>query len=115
MTGTPTIYFDVDNTLIMHLDGATISNECVAIEVWGMTTYVKPHFKHITTLKKYKEKGFKVVVWSGGGEEWATEVIKSLGLTQHVDVILSKPTVYYDDLEVQDFMPKNIRRYILPE
>ena len=54
MTGTPTIYFDVDNTLIMHLDGAKIGNDCVSIEVWGMTTYVRPHEKHIITLKKYK-------------------------------------------------------------
>lgn len=47
-----------------------------------------------------------VIVWSAGGYKWAESVVKSLGLSLFVDVAMSKPTWYYDDIPCQKWMGK---------
>ena len=110
MIGTPTIYFDTDDTLVcweMHNNPNAIPFIC-----YGKEYKLVPHTEHIKMLKKFKADGFQIVVWSAGGREWVEEVVNKLFLNDYVDVMLSKPSFYVDDVEVRHFMHKTKRLYI---
>lgn len=100
-----TIFFDVDDTLIMWDDlcrkGPDERGERIKVVCPhdGMVTYHRPHHRHIGFLKKQKAKGYTVVVWSFSGTGWAAEVVRSLGLEDYVDFVTSKPTKWVDDLK----------------
>lgn len=109
MLGTPTIYFDCDDTLVMW--ERSESPAAIPFNCYGREFLLVPHTKHIDKLKEHKREGFKIVVWTAGGEEWGHEVIGKLGLTEFVDVILSKPEYYYDDLPSERFLHDHKRVY----
>jgi predicted phosphatase len=104
----PIIMFDVDDTLVLWGKEGGISNDPNAVDFECMGTIYKlvPHEKHIEYLKKCKHDGFKVVVWSYGGMDWAYEVVTTLNLTKYVDLIMSKPEEYVDDMDCKIFMHK---------
>jgi FMN phosphatase YigB (HAD superfamily) len=79
MLGTPTIYFDIDDTLLMW--GMDKSPKAKKFVHHGISYFLVPHKKHIAKLKQHKKEGWKIVVWSHGGEDWAKLVVKKLKLT----------------------------------
>ena len=64
---------------------------------------LKPHKGHIELLKKYKKRNLGVIVWSAGGAMWAKEVVIKLNLEKYVDLIITKPSRYVDDLEISEW------------
>lgn len=109
MLGTPTIYFDCDSTLVMwEMDG---SPNALPFELYGKKYLLVPHQKHIDKLKEHKREGFTIIVWSAGGAEWSKEVVKVLGLENYVDLMISKPCYYYDDLISPKFLHEHKRIY----
>lgn len=110
----PTIYFDVDETLIIHPPkGQEFKTKRGTIELkgYGRSFHLKPHRKHIAELKKRKKEGFVIVVWTASGAPWGREIIKKLKLTKYVDFIVSKPEFYYDDKKQIEFMHEQKRLY----
>lgn len=105
-----TVFFDCDDTLIMWNHNRDES-KLVPVTSNGITELLRPHYKHIEQLKKHKFRGHTVVVWSAGGVEWATAVVKSLKLEKYVDLVIAKPRWYYDDLQPQEFLPVTNRIY----
>ena len=110
-----TIYFDVDDTLLLHGPLITDEEKCISVldpPSWCQPDHPKreyycvgqPHTNHIAKLKEHKAKGRVVVVWSQGGSDWAKQVVEALGLTEYVDLVVSKPCKYYDDLSSGRFM-----------
>lgn len=67
---------------------------------------LKPNQITINHLKQQSVTGGRVVVWSAGGFAWAQEVVRVLGLEEYVDLILSKPKRYVDDLPCEEWMGK---------
>jgi len=109
-----TIFFDVDDTLVMWDFGKYPNSQNKKIEFIKhgySTNYLIPHTKHIQALKDHYINGHIVVVWSAGGAEWAKCVVLGLGLESFVHLTMSKPTWYYDDLNPLDFMPLINRVY----
>ncbi len=124
----PTIYVDVDDTLVMWegigQGDSNLMQNAVAVEysvhslhvVNGreipveriLTQLVIPNKAHIDLLKESKAGGMSVVVWSQGGSDWAEAVVKALNLTQFVDAVVSKPVAYVDDLPATEFMTDRI-------
>lgn len=118
-----TTFFDCDDTLVMwnatseqlEKDGVdfTCPGSLVDIDNDGNEQFAPewkarllPHKKHIEQLKKHKMRGHTIIVWSAGGWDWASAVVKALGLENFVDLVISKPTWAYDDLQPSEFMPK---------
>lgn len=117
------VHFDVDDTLVMwnptqeekekygiHVTcpGSKILHHTGVIsESPSWVEFLVPHFTHIEQLKKHKARGHFVCVWSAGGWEWAEAAVKALGLEQYVDLVISKPSWTYDDLQAEQFMPKS--------
>jgi len=114
-TNTRSVYFDVDNTLVMWPGGSTGFKGAVdgkdLIDIAGYK--VSPHLKHIQLLKDYKVSGCDIIVWSQAGKAWANAVVDALGIREFVDYCLTKPDVYVDDLEAGHFM--TTRQYLDPK
>lgn len=115
LKGDNSIFFDVDNTLILwncdSQDPRTIwipSLKTNGINEDGTTAYesvpVVPHEKHLLMIKRHKQLGNTVVVWSKSGPEWARNIVEHFGLTEYVDLVCGKPAVIYDDLKPDQFL-----------
>lgn len=107
-----TQYFDVDGTLVLHVDECTPEqweHFGVRIPCGGKVEYVVPHVVHIKLLKEFKQKGSQIVVWTQGGTDWAEAVVKFFKLEDYVDVIVQKPTFWVDDVSAGYFIPASFR------
>ena len=103
----PTVYFDIDNTLVLWNDKSSVSVVRVPdVDVEGKYYRLSIHQKHVQLLLRYHKQGYNIVVWSAAGSRWAANVIKALGLEEIVDLAISKPTRYVDDLDASEFMGK---------
>jgi hypothetical protein len=110
------VNFDVDDTLVMwddkfHEPGP--GKVAIVDPFDGTTVYLTPHEKHIQKLKGYARCGWFVVVWSAGLGPWAKAVVEALGLQEHVDLIMSKPLVCFDDLPLDEAI--GVRKYYQPK
>jgi phosphoglycolate phosphatase-like HAD superfamily hydrolase len=115
--GIPTVYCDVDETLFLWKSkyGKLDDPRCITMEVFDAKYKVLPHFKHIDLIIKLKSQGYKIVIWSAGGEVWANEAVDKLGLRKFVDVVLAKPTLYIDDKMPEEFLHRHNRIYMDPD
>lgn len=116
-------YCDVDSTLIewqsteedkekygieFHCPGSLTYDKYGNISYEGAwTEKLVPNWPQIEQLKKHRLRQHTVLVWSAGGCAWAESAIRTLGLEQYVDVVISKPSWVYDDLPASEFMPKS--------
>ena len=101
-------FFDVDDTLVlwgMEQDPRVVpfvdphdQNEHLLV----------PHERHIKLLRDFKDRGYMIIVWSGGGYQWAETVVKTLGITDFVDFVMTKPTKYIDDLCADEILGSRI-------
>jgi hypothetical protein len=103
-----TVYFDVDETLVLWNVPPELADKTIAIGCDHFVEHVLPHEKHILQLKQHRARGHAIIVWSQGGHEWAEAVVIALGLQDYVDAVMRKPTWYYDDLKSSSFMGEPI-------
>lgn len=98
------VCFDVDDTLIsqdFHEEKAQVTISCN-----GYKTEALIINNNVEAIKRHKKQGQIVIVWSAAGYKWAEAVVKALKLEKYVDIAMSKPMWYYDDLPVQKWMGK---------
>lgn len=99
------VCIDCDDTLVMwNLEDTTNNIPFPDPYLKGLTNFLTPNDPHIELLKKHKSRGYTVIVWSAAGFKWAETVVKVLGLESFVDLVLSKPAKYIDDLPCQEWM-----------
>lgn len=112
----PTVYFDVDDTLVMwspHDVPEELHDDYLILNDGGKhNVTVYPHRKHVEVIKQFKARGHNVVVWSQGGSDWAETVVKALGLEELIDLVVTKPNWFADDLPSTAFMPEANRIWI---
>jgi predicted phosphatase len=109
------VMFDVDETLVLWDFSQEDAKDAIVFDNFGVSTLLLPHFKHIDQIKRHAARGHMVYVWSAGGVDWATEVVKTLGLEPYVHHIMCKPQWYYDDLRSDEFLPEINRVYYNPK
>ena len=80
------VAFDVDGTLIDYEDN--------------------PRHTIIDLLKRHSEQGDYVIVWSGGGKEYAQRWVTRLGLDEYVNKVLPKSWPVHPDLTYDDQIVK---------
>jgi len=102
-----TVYFDVDNTLLEWKSCSKDDQHAIKMSNDNnFTFYKKPINANIDALIEHANAGHIVIVWSKGGVEWATDVVRALKLENHVDIVLSKPDWYYDDMDAICWLPE---------
>ncbi len=109
--------FDVDHTLILPFDNTKEHQVGRVVQVHDPVTNklikMVAHEPMIRLLREEHQRGSHVVVWSRGGYEWATAVIDALNLRIYVHDVFSKPLVYFDDVEITEWL--KYRVYLTPE
>ncbi len=73
---------------------------------------VYPMQKNIDLIRELRAVGWEIIVWSQGGVEHAERVVKLLKIEDLVDVIVSKPSLYVDDLPLEQ---QNLKRVFKSE
>ena len=105
------VMWDVDDTLVLHKHSSKKGTIKIKDNT-GEYLHLKPHKLHIKVLKDHKLRGFTNIVWSGGGYKWAKKVVKALGLSKYVDIIMTKPCKFFDDLPSEQVL---VGRVYLPD
>lgn len=111
-----TSFFDVDGTLVIHMPTEMIAPG-ESVQVYDAVTKghvtVRINRPMVRLMREASFRGDYVVVWSRGGHRWAADVIKALDLVECVDLVLSKPLAYFDDVEIAKWLPYRV--FISPE
>lgn len=71
-----TIAFDVDGTLISNTNG--LGKEKLQLDTYNLMVLFS------------KMKNTRIIVWSGGGKDYAEQIVQKYGLTQYVERCYSK-------------------------
>lgn len=101
-------FFDVDDTLVMWGRPGD-PNAIPFIDPHdGSTHCLVPHTRHIKLLTDFKARGYEIIVWSGGGKDWAKTVVETLGIQDSVDYVMTKPMKYIDDLQAHEVLGSRI-------
>jgi hypothetical protein len=93
----PTVFFDVDDTLVMWDEKLTGDTVCINCD--GHLNHMVINKGNLEELKRHGSRGIDVIVWSKGGVHWAQSVVRALKLEKYVAGIMTKPFCYYDDLK----------------
>lgn len=103
------IFFDVDNTLVLSAPKyARLGVIQIKDPYEDKIVYRLPHRPHIKLLKNNHARGATVIVWSKNGYRWAQSVIEALGLSEYVDVIMTKPFAFADDEPPERWMGEHV-------
>ena len=70
------IAFDIDGTLISNTNG--LGKEMLNIDVYQLMVLLS------------KMKNTKIIVWSGGGKDYAEQIVLKYGLAKYVDEVYAK-------------------------
>jgi len=100
-----TVFFDVDDTLIVHHTLETAGRLVSILDpVNGGYLQFREHTSMVRLLKEESQRKSHIVVWSRGGWEWARNVVLALGLDHMVHQVMTKPTVYFDDKDISEWL-----------
>lgn len=97
------IVCDVDDTLILWDEKSrdltsSLENRTVIVCPYNNIPYsFIVHQRHVDFLRREKQKGSFVIVWSRSDGAWAEAVVKALNLEVSVDMVMSKPVKFIDD------------------
>lgn len=102
---------DVDDTLIedytpptFFVQAGTVpltefvpNEEYLQLDYYGKPVAKKAIQVHVDFVKSLKARGYFIVVHSGNGYQWAAQVVKAVGLEDHVDMVMTKAIKHIDD------------------
>lgn len=100
------VMVDVDDTLLMWKDHTQPGDNKIAVTdpYDNATVFLVPHQKHIDQIRKWHGRGFSVIVWSAGGVQWAKAAVAALKLEPYVDLVMTKPSKFVDDLPANQIL-----------
>jgi hypothetical protein len=110
------VFCDVDDTLVMHMHPSDMGKyETVRVYDLIERKFITLGINEpmIRLLKEEYSRGSHIKVWSRGGYAWAANIIKELQLESYVHEVLSKPTAYFDDKPIEEWL--KYRVYISPD
>ncbi|HSI52101.1 MAG TPA: DUF705 domain-containing protein [Ideonella sp.] len=80
------IYVDIDDTLVRSVGTKRIPMPAV-----------------IDDVRRLKQEGAILYLWSSGGAEYCKDTAEELGISHCFEAFLAKPTVYIDDQPLSEW------------
>jgi FMN phosphatase YigB (HAD superfamily) len=111
--GDRTLYVDCDDTLVLWNISDYPDSPRIKINLYHEDTVLVPHQKNINLLIKFRKLGYKIIVWSQSGADWAEAVVNQLLLSDYVDLVITKPTYYLDDLPASAWADRRVYRELV--
>lgn len=105
------VFTDIDDTLVIWTDKPFEPSEgsVKIVDPYDQSPlYLVPHTRHIKLLADYKARGYTVIAWSANGYAYVETVIKTLGIESTIDIAMSKPGKYMDDLHAKDILGQRV-------
>ena len=99
-----TIAFDVDGTLRDNREGYEHGNPIGAQPNECIRTL-------LITLASFKNT--QIIVWSGGGREYAEDIVRAFKLEPYVDKCLSKESGFVPNIAIDDIHECNLGQFNL--
>lgn len=99
-----TIAFDVDGTLRDNREGYEHGNPIGAQPNERIRTL-------LITLASFKNT--QIIVWSGGGRDYAEDIVRAFKLESYVDKCLSKESGFVPDIAIDDIHECNLGQFNL--
>lgn len=99
-----TIAFDVDGTLRDNKEDYEQGNPIGAQPNERIRTL-------LITLASFKNT--QIIVWSGGGREYAEDIVRAFKLEPYVDKCLSKESGFVPDIAIDDIYECNLGQFSL--
>lgn len=99
--------FDVDGCLIVDKSESK-THAHVYDGVSKRTIKVGVNKAMVRLLLEEHHRGAHIIVWSRSGKEWAANVVRALCLEDKVHDVLAKPTVYFDNEPVKNWMKDRV-------
>lgn len=109
LQGDRVVMVDCDDTLVMWDLSKYPSLPRVDVECYGPVQVIINE-KNVHLIQKLKKMGYRIVVWSQTGAAWADTVVRACGLSDCVDITMSKPRFYIDDLPSHEWMGERVWR-----
>lgn len=104
-----TVFFDVDNTLILCASEYICHKKIWVYDpITNSKIEVAVHGSMIRLLREEHHRGSHVIVWSRGGYEWASNVIRALDLENYVHLVMTKPMAYFDDIPIETWLTNRV-------
>lgn len=111
------IMCDCDDTLVMHrsFDPNADGVECVTIPdpISSQHIRLEVNKNMVRLVKEEHTRGATIIIWSRGGFSWAEAVVKALGLESYVHIVMTKPSIYFDDMPVEKWLTDRV--YVGPD
>jgi predicted phosphatase len=105
--------FDVDGTLICDPKDSQMRAFIPDPIEPGRTIHVGINQSMVRLLKEEKSRGAYIILWSRGGYQWAATVARFLELDRHIDLVISKPLAYFDDVPAEEWLQNRV--FIKPD
>jgi hypothetical protein len=104
------VCIDIDDTLVYWNTPLDPNQKLKYFDIY--TDYGKEvlavNEKILEDIDRHRLRGHFIVIWSQGGNEWCKAVCTSLGITDKINMIMSKPKWYIDDLPADSWMKRII-------
>lgn len=105
------ILVDVDGTLLFWTEPLVPGPGKIECNYGGRPVYLTPNLYLVDLIKTYKKRGCFIIVASANGYAWAENAVKVLGLSEHVDLKMSKFHKYIDDCHIDGWA----KQLIIPD
>lgn len=104
-----TVTVDVDDTLVMWNISEYPEFPVIELDCYGPVV-LAVNQKNVNLVIKLSKLGYKIVIWSQTGYDWAETVSKAVGLHPYASLYMSKPRYYVDDLPSNEWMGTRLWR-----
>lgn len=91
--------YDVDDTILLWNTPADYSDAFLSVKCGDFIEVAAVNWPIVNHIKKAKQRGNSIVVWSRAGSDWAEAVVKALHLDEYVDVVMPKLSGHFDDVK----------------
>lgn len=101
ITNPHSTFIDIDDTVVYW--DKTGNRKTVVVETSWTKEELEVNENMLNTINQLYLRGFFIVLWSQSGHEWCEAVAKALNIQDKIDLCMTKPGFFYDDIPIESW------------